>query len=129
MSGPKSSESALRASYGLARATDIGIALVLVDVARAHGFESGLQTARTGSRYVRVVHSDGVLTLRISDHDRNNPKPYDIILPHEVERAIDRLEGHLSNLKKREGRRTDRLPSQFVGREDHAAEVPISAAA
>ena len=122
MKGPLLQERTLRGSYGLAEHTVIGIALVLVDVARAHGFESGLQSLGTGSRRIRVRHADGVYGICVCPEDCENALEGDIVLPHDVDHAIARFEGMLSRLEREEGSRGNqsRLPSRFVGREEPA---------
>lgn len=115
---PETPRASLRASYGLAPATTIGIALVMADVARANGFESGIESAwRQDMRLVRICHAIGTMTMRVVG-EGVQAREIDIALPHTVELAIARLEGVLAGLKRKEGSRTDRLPSAFVGRVD-----------
>ncbi|MBA59638.1 MAG: hypothetical protein CMQ40_10785 [Gammaproteobacteria bacterium] len=131
MKGPLLREGSLRASYGLAEATAIGVALVLVDVARAHGFESGLETLSNGTRRVRVRYAGGVFFLAVCPEGVKGKKDDDIVLPHPIGLAIARLEGHLLNLEKEEGSRGNhsRLPSEFVGREEPERSDEVSFAA
>ena len=118
MVGPDDAGASLRGSYGLAQPTVGGIALVLADVARARGFESGVEVIRRyDDRLVRVHHGGGTLVMRIMGSvERGTPN--DIVVPHSVERAVARFEGLLALLETKEGSRHDRLPSSFVGRVD-----------